>query len=110
VVTYEIPFKYSFAAGSFGSINFLYHFSKSNNEDFVLSQWKNLVIVKWRQQLPLQMMLAVVYWVFMGLVITSMVFSRENVEVKFVSLGLIGLLFLFELLQIISYCPFKIKM
>jgi hypothetical protein len=110
VVTYGIPFKYSFAAGSFGSVNFLHNYSESNNEDFLLSQWKNLVIMKWKQQLPLQIMIAAIYWVFTIFVITSMVFTREIKEVKYISLGLMGLLFLFELLQIISYCSFKIKM
>jgi hypothetical protein len=107
---YEIPFKYSFAPGSFGSINFLYNFSESNSEDFLLSQWKNLVIVKWRQQLPLQIMIAVVNWVFTGCVMTSMVFARETKEIKYISLGLTGVLLLFELLQLISYSSFKIKM
>jgi hypothetical protein len=110
VITYEIPFKYSFAAGSLGSVNFLFNYSESHNEDFVLSQWKNLIIVKWRNQLPLQIMIAMIYWIFTVFVISSMVFARESKEVMYVSLGLMGLLFLFELLQVISYFSFKIKM
>jgi hypothetical protein len=110
VTTYKIPFKYSFTAGTLGSIYFLHNYSKSNSEDFVLSQWKNLVIVKWKNQLPLQIMIACLYWVFMGFVVASMVFARETKEVKYISLGLMGLLFFFEVLQVISYFSFKIKM
>jgi hypothetical protein len=110
VVIYEIPFKYSFSAGSLGSIDFLHNYSESNNEDFLLSQWKNLVIVKWKNQLPLQVIIAVIYWLFMGFVIMSMVFTRQTNEVKNISLVLMGLLFVFELLQVVSYSSYKIKM
>jgi hypothetical protein len=109
VVTYEVPFKYSFEAGSIGSINFLYNFSESNNEDFLLSQWKNLVIVKWTHQLSLQIMIAGVYWLFTLFVMVSMIFARDNREVKCVSIGLTIALFVFEILQCVSYCSFKVS-
>jgi hypothetical protein len=110
VITYEIPFKYSFAAGSLESIKFLYNFSESHDEDFLLSQWKNVVLIKWREQLPLQIFMSVVYWLFTIFVMTSMIFAKETVEVKYISLLLMGVLLIFEFLQFISYCNFNITM
>jgi hypothetical protein len=109
VAIYEIPFKYSFAAGSLGSVNFLFNYSESNNEDFLLSQWKNVVIVKWKHQLPLQIFIAVVYWAFTLSVMTSMVFARERQEVKYTSIALTLVLFIVEILQCVSYCSFKVS-
>jgi hypothetical protein len=110
VVTYEVPFKYSFEAGTFGSIKFLHNYSESHNQDFLLSQWKNLVVVKWRQQLPLQVMIAVVNWLFTLSVMTSMILARDTRQVKYLSIALTLALFVFEILQFVSYCSFKVSM
>jgi hypothetical protein len=110
VITYKIPFKYSFESGSPGSVMFLNNYSDSNNEEFLLSQWKNLVILKWKNQLFLQVMIAVLYWTFTGFVIASMIFVRDTAIIKYASLGLMVILFFFELLQFIAYCTYNIKM
>jgi hypothetical protein len=107
---YEIPFKYSFAAGSLGSIKFLHNYSKFHNKDFLLSKWKNVILDKWRQQLPFQILMAVLYWIFSGFVIVSMIFAKQNKGFKYISFLFLIILIIFKLLQFISYCNFKITM
>jgi hypothetical protein len=109
VLTYSIPFKYSFAAGSLGCIKFLSRFSESDNEEFLLSQWKNVVLYKWKQQLYFQIFIAIVYWINALLIMISMVFDRLNKSLQYASVGLIIFFLLLEILQIISYGFFKIK-
>jgi hypothetical protein len=104
VISYEVPFAYSFESGSTELIQFLNSFSKSNDEEYLLSQWKNVIFVKWKQQFPLQIMVAIIYWIYTGLVVTSMIFDRDHKEIKFIALTFMSFLFLFEYLQIVSYC------
>lgn len=109
VTTYEIPFKYSYSSRSPGSIQFLDSFSNSNNEDFLLSQWKSLVIIKWKRQRFLQILLAFIYWLFSGFAVASIVFATNIPELSYVCLGFLAWLIIFELVQIISYSVYNIK-
>jgi hypothetical protein len=109
VNTYSIPFKYSFAAGSVGCIKFLSTFSESNNEDFLLSQWKNVVLYKWKQQYYIHIFIAFIYWINSAFIITSMVFVKKSKSFQYASVGLIIFFLLLEILQFTSYCFFKIK-
>jgi hypothetical protein len=109
VISFQIPFKYSYKVGSPDSIRFLDTYSESNTEEFILSQWKEVVIHKWRKYRMFHVFTAILYWVFTIFTILSIIFFQTSILFEFISLGFIGFFIIFEILQVISYSAFKIK-
>lgn len=105
----QIPFKFDYEAGSDDSVQLLAAYSDSSSEDFVCSEWKELVISKWGTQIWLHIGFAFIYFLFTVFMTISIVFSDSNTEfAKIVTIVLLGILISFELLQLISYSFFDI--
>lgn len=109
VVSFQIPFKYSYGAGTPDSVEFLDTYSQSNTEEFILSQWKEVIIDKWRSHRLMHVFLAFLYWVFTIVATLSVVFFKRTLFLQIGSLSFISFFILFEILQLISYSAFKIK-
>ena len=109
VVSFQIPFKYSYKVGTPDSVKFLDTFSQSNTEEFILSEWKEVIIDKWSRHRLIHILLAILYWVFTLVTTLSMIFFRRIFTLEIVSLSFIAFFILFEFLQVISYTAFNIK-
>lgn len=109
VVSFQIPFKYSYKVGTPDSVRFLDTFSQSTTEEFILSEWKEVVTHKWRSHRLVHILMAVLYWIFAVFTILSVVFFQKTFIFEAVSLSFICFFILYEILQVISYSAFKIK-
>lgn len=109
VISFQIPFKYSYSVGTPDSVNFLDSFSQSNTEEFTLSQWKEVVVHKWSRHRIIHIILAVLYWIFTLITTLSLVFFPKITILKYISLGFILFFVCFETLQVISYIAFNIR-
>ena len=108
VSVYTIPFKYSYQAGTPDSLKFLDKYSESISEEFILSDWKEVIIFKWNQHKAVHIIFAIIFWAFTMCTILSMIFFPDSKPLQYVSIGFIFLLLLFEILQLISYATFKV--
>ena len=109
VVSFQIPFKYSYKIGTPDSVKFLDAYSQSNTEEFILSEWKEVIIHKWKSHRLFHIMVAILYWVFTIFTTLSIIFFKSSYLFEIISLSFIGIFILFEILQVISYSAFKIK-
>jgi hypothetical protein len=109
VQCWQIPFKYCYNVGTPDSVRLLHAYSTSKTEEFVLSQWKQVIADKWYFQKSAHMLMAFLYWILTGLCTLSVVFYKDSTFLVKGSLGLIAGFVFFEVLQITSYCSFKIK-
>ena len=108
VLVYQVPFKYNFAAGSPDSILLLEAYSNSRSEEFVLSQWKELIRYKWKYSRWAHIVTAVLYWLFTLTVTLSIVFFPEIKFLMRISVYFIFAFIVYELIQFISYATFNI--
>ena len=108
VLVFQVPFKYNFAAGSPDSILLLEAYSNSRSEEFVLSQWKELIRYKWKYSRWAHIVIAVLYWLFTLTVTLSIVFFPEIKFLMRVSVYFIFAFIVYELIQFISYATFNI--
>lgn len=109
VVSFQIPFKYSYKVGTPDSVRFLDTYSQSTTEEFILSEWKEVVTQKWRSHRLVHILMAILYWIFTIFTILSVIFFQKTVIFEGVSLSFICFFILYEILQVISYSAFKIK-
>jgi hypothetical protein len=109
VVSFQVPFKYSYKVGTPDSVRFLDTFSQANTEEFILSEWKEVVIHKWKTNRIFNSLFAVLYWLFTIFTTLSIIFYKDWFLVKAISLGFIAFFILFEILQVVSYSSFNIK-
>ena len=109
VITYHIPFKYSYKAGTPDSVRFLDSFSESTTEEFILSEWKEIIKQKWEHHRAGHVIMAIIYWIFTICTITSIVFLPDNRALMNISLTFIFFFLLLEILQVLSYATFKFK-
>ena len=106
---FEIPFKYSYASGSPDSLRFLDTFSKSNTEEFILSEWKELITHKWKYHQIFNILLAIIYWALTVITTYSVVFRNDYALMRYLSLGFIGFFVLYDILQLFSYSAFRLR-
>lgn len=109
VVCFELPFRYSFDAGTPDSVRFLDFFSYARVDEFVLSQWKQVVFHKWRRQRAFHIVTAILYWIFTVIVTLSLIFHRGVPELTFASLGFIAYFTALEVVELVAYMCFAPK-
>ena len=102
-----LPFRYDFRMGSEDSILFLTQYSSSNCEEFVFSDFGEVVNYKWPQvKLPHYIMFTV-YLLFVVSFNISCIFLREDPVSRWLSVVLVIVHIIYELIQIIVYSSFK---
>lgn len=109
VLSFQIPFKYSYKMGTPDSVRFLDTYSQSNTEEFILSEWKEVIIHKWKSHRVFHSFFALLYWLFTIITTYSVIFKRDSELMELISLGFVAFFILFEILQVVSYSAFKIK-
>lgn len=108
VKVFQVPFKYDYNAGTPDSLRFLNCYGTSSEEEFLLSEWKELILSKWNSHLPFHMIVAVLFWTFTILTTISMIFLPKRMIFKNLSIYFIWLFMFMEIIQFISYCFFDI--
>jgi hypothetical protein len=103
VVTYYVPFKYCYDFASIESITFLNAYTNSESEDFIVSEWSQLIKNKWNRQKVVNIIFAMIFWAFTITNTVSITFVPENMILKYVNLSFILFFVLFELIQLLAY-------
>jgi hypothetical protein len=107
VEAFRIPFEYSFDIGSPDSVNFLVFCLESTSEEFLLSDWKEIIYMKWNTTWKRQLIFPLLFWTASVFITFSVVFYQHIVWLKVISCLFIGLLLIYEVLQMICYCVLK---
>ena len=112
------PFKYNFTIGSNESMDFLNHYSDSESNEFVESDWKTIIKEKWVSLKFLYAFNAIVFWIYMAFCTWSIIFNLkldedgkiigENITAIRTMASVFNCIILFlEILQMIAYCTYK---
>ena len=94
---------------SFGSLDMLelsHNYAHSSSEQFIFSDFRYLTLSRWNQLWPLQFLNQLVFWVFTVFLVLHSIFFRELAWLKSTVLAIMGVLFAWELIQLVSYCTF----
>ena len=110
VECFEVPFKYCYDMGTPDSVQLLETFSGSTCEEFLLSEWKEVVNHKWARHWPAHVLMAILFWTFTLVCALSLIFFPESRTLHLSCLGFVGFFGVFEMVQILSYCSFKFEM
>ena len=103
----SVPFKYNYNVGTEDSVTFIYNYSKTENQDFILSDWKEIVKSKWVAAKFPYMFLTFCYFSYMIFFLLSSVFYNDTVGLRAISLFLNVVLIIFELIQMLTYFSYK---
>ena len=106
----SVPFKYNYDFGSQDSITFIYNYSNSENEDFILSDWREIVKNKWIAVKFPYMFLTLCYFSYMLFFLLSSVFYPRTDGLRTIALVFNIILIIYEVIQMITYFGFKPSM
>jgi hypothetical protein len=112
---YYAPFKYEFAMGSEESLEFLNYYADTISDKFALSEWSNLVTLKWSSLKYLYAFNAVIFWIYMFFCTYSIIFNLEmnddgeiigekHPSIRMVAIAFNVIVAFLEILQMIAYC------
>lgn len=106
----SVPFKYNYNYGTEDSATFIYNYSKSENEEFILSDWQEIIQKKWKGVKFPYMMLTFCYFMYMLFFVLYAVFYPTITGLRSMALFLNVILIIHEIIQMITYFGFKPKM
>lgn len=106
----SVPFKYNYNTGTEDSVTFIYNYSKSNNQDFILSDWKEIIQSKWRGVKFPYIFLTFCYFAYTIFFLLSSVFYNDIPGLRGFSILLNVILIFFELTQMLTYFSYKPSM
>ena len=101
------PFKYNYNIGTDDSVMFLNRFAYSNSEDFILSDWKQIIIKKWKRMKGPYTALLLLYMLYVLFITFNFVFFKTNKPVYWIAISFNLLFLVYELIQMIVYSAYK---
>ena len=99
---YRINGFYNFKSGSEDALNFLYQYSESNVEEFVLSDWKRIINYKWDVCRKYFRALCVFYWSYM-LFFILFIFNTHNSYFFYTASVLLAIMLTYEIIPLLTY-------
>lgn len=109
VLVNKVPFKFNYKMGTYDSLCFLKCYSSSDHEEFILSDWKEVVNMKWEKCFPIYILLTLIYWIFTIFVTLSIVFYPEVRFFRLANIALIFFFLIYEIIEILSYSSFNLR-
>jgi hypothetical protein len=100
---FSVPFKYNYNIGTEDSTTFIYNYSISNSQEFILSGWKQIVKAKWKSVRIPYIILTFLYFSYMIMFTINCTLFQTSKTVIFFSLFLNIILIIMELVQMITY-------
>ena len=112
------PFEYDFSIGSMESLNFLDKYTTTKSDDFVLSDWRHLISMKWSSLKYFYAFNGLIYYIYMFFCTYSIVFNLDIAfdgtvkgeklpAIRYCAQGFNIIVTFLEVLQMIAYCTFK---
>jgi hypothetical protein len=114
IMAMQIPFKYSFKAGTYDSISFLEKMTFSKSKEFVMSNsWKSIVESKWKSIYPLLVLKAILFGLHLAFIFIRAFIHQASQETKAnIKMGfLVCWIFFFSymILEITSFVFFSFR-
>ena len=103
VVIKTIPFKVNFEAGSSDCLDFFNFYSFSSSSEFILSDWRYIVMDKWYVYKPYQIALTVLFFIFATLNTIHLVFLETSNIYNILTIAVMSLLVLVESIQMLAF-------
>ena len=103
VVIKTIPFKVNFEAGSSDCLDFFNFYSFSSSSDFILSDWRYIVMDKWYVYKPYQIALTVLFFTFATLNTIHLVFLVTSNVFNILTIAVMSMLVLVESIQMLAF-------
>ena len=104
------PFEYDFSIGSKESLDFLSCYSTTSSSELILSDWKYLIQYKWLRLHWFNLFIACLYWAFMVTATLKIIFYKSDRNLIVVSTLFVCFFIAFELLQIVCFVSYKIRL
>ena len=102
-----LPFKYNFQMGTEDSVLFVDEYSNSVSEDFIFSDFKEVINYKWKKiKLP-HIIMFFIYLTFVVLFNIFCIFFPDSDVFRWLSIVFIFLLIIFEIIQVVVYSTYK---
>jgi WD40 repeat protein len=96
---------YNFDKGSSDSLNFLMCYSKSRIKEFVLSDFKRIIHIKWNQSRLFFFALASAYWSYC-ILFTLLIFNPHSAWLFYLNFAVICLFIFYEIIPLILFPNF----
>lgn len=106
----SVPFKYNYNTGTEDSVTFVYNYSKSENQDFIMSDWKEIIQSKWRGVKFPYIFLTFCYFSYTIFFLLSSVFYNDLAGLRGMSILMNIILIIFEVIQMLTYFSYKPSM
>jgi hypothetical protein len=102
-----LPFKYNFQMGTEDSVLFVDEYSNSNCEEFIFSDFAEVINYKWKEiKLP-HIILFCIYLLFVISFNISCIFLPNNTSFRYLSISFTFIQIIYEIIQVIVYSTFK---
>lgn len=102
----KVPFKFQYSFHNEHWLHFLKCYSSSNHEEFILSDWKEIIRHNWDLRRKIYLCLTLVYWFFTVCVTLSVIFYPGSSFLRTTNIICIFFFLAYEVLEIISYIVF----
>lgn len=104
-----VPFVYDYSLGSEDSVQFLYHYSESNSQEFVSSEWRHLISHKWKAMKIINIINALLFYGLLSFATLAIVFDEQKVEYSLSLISMVSVFIFLEVLQVLAYLFFNFK-
>jgi hypothetical protein len=102
-----LPFKYNFQMGTEDSVLFVDGYSNSMSEDFIFSDFKEVINYKWKKIKIPHIIMFFVYLAFVILFNISCIFLPNSDIFRILSIVFVFILIVYEIIQVIVYSVYK---
>lgn len=102
-----VPFKYNYDIGTDDSVMLINRYSHTRSEDLILSDWKEIIKIKWANTKPFYILFFVLYFAFLALTTLSLAFFKSNQLLRFIAMGFSIAFMFYELLRLITFLTYK---
>jgi hypothetical protein len=102
-----VPFKYNYDIGTEDSLMLMNRYSHSRSEDLILSDWQEIVKIKWAKTKPFYIVFFILYFAFLTLTTLALVFFKTSTVFRFIATWFSITFMFYELLRLITYLTYK---
>jgi hypothetical protein len=102
-----VPFKYNYSIGTEDSVMFVDRFAASNSDDFILSDWKEIINIKWIQFKIPYIILFLIFYTFLVFITLSLCFLKKNQLCRWVSIWLDAFFMVYEVFRFFTFATYK---
>ena len=102
-----VPFKYNYRLGTEDSAMLIDRFSQTASDEFILSDWKEIINLKWKRIKFAYLVLFLIFYVFLVFITLSLSFLKESQLCRWFSMGLDTLFLIYEIFRFLTFAAYK---